>query len=1159
MKEATDMTIQELLKRLDQKLQKLDNDLEKAFVLEKSQSEAFRKKRSEIYNRYRLSGEQLRKEQTDFENAWQTLSAYAMAQPANRETASRPDAARKAKVMETANRIRSGYYGNMVAERHAGEVITDAAACLAEARKQVTEHERLEKEELRRIDREEDSAAEALESSRQQLVTGFQTYLQSEEGQELRRKLDFCQKRYSLENQALEAWQPAARTGGQILIGYRDYKIRVPSIALAALQTSLGGHFRTDARNVTASAQNVFRTLESGVIRCPVGIHTNMASELLIQYQYTNEAEAKQGVQALLLNALRCFPLNEMKVSVLDFIHYNADVLGPLAVFCTIKKGVFDELPIGEEAQRKYLQLLVDSCHQTEQKLGSQTVFAYNQDPSHSIKIPQRILIINQTSQSGAGNRSELAYLLNNAQKLGLIIIRMVSITDDGGKTSEQKQIPLLPGVERILISGEGYKGFEILVGGARHAFQWNKMSAALPQGFTKKVSAAMKPAEMGTKFFQRHTVRVPKKSVGKRKPIEVPFAVDDDDNEIVCSFENDRFAAYVMGAAGSGKSTLLHTIIAGLLMNYHPDELELWLMDFKMLEFKRYVNCRPPHIRYLLLEKSEDLVFAIIDRLTNVLNQRERLFAKRGWDKLSNVPPEENIPAIFVIMDEFAQMSQILKETQGNGLAGDYTLKLENLLARGRALGIKFIFASQTFTDGVAGLTETARKQIQTRFALKNTSAEIRETLGLTSDLITPEVSMDIATLPPYKTIFKWQDEDGAVHVKRLHNMYTEPGENENLINVINKAMHAVSAGSSTDDTCYIEKNPILVDGGQPQSFRSLAKLYRQYEEKLNPEEFDEGDVFLYAGVPCSFDAFRPIRLAEENAENILLAGGGRDEKVNVLYSILHSYAGKAGRELPVEIWANRRAGNYRAYKDGWLAKFPQVTDLQELCRRIRHMNDEIRSGHAEPRMIVVLGYERIAEDLEILGEEEKQRAKEDKQRAKEEKRSTTVTEPTVEASENQLDLAALVGIGEAKPDISSEQIEAYNQTIQKENDEQTERGQQAEEENTVYDAREDVKLLLKRGARFGVHFLFCFEHGQDFLRLKLDEKLFRHKLLFPMPVDDARSIAGNKKAAKLESGSFVYTNGLDCFTMRPHIHYGVPWNGWKLDRDDSVVQTDV
>lgn len=78
------------------------------------------------------------------------------------------------------------------------------------------------------------------------------------------------------------------------------------------------------------------------------------------------------------------------------------------------------------------------------------------------------------------------------------------------------------------------------------------------------------------------------------------------------------------MGAAGSGKSTLLHTIISGLIMNYHPDEVELWLMDFKMLEFKRYVDHRPPHVKYILLEKSEDLVFDIIDHLTDLLDKRQ-------------------------------------------------------------------------------------------------------------------------------------------------------------------------------------------------------------------------------------------------------------------------------------------------------------------------------------------------------------------------------------------------------------------------------------------------------------------------------------------------------------------------------------------------------
>ena len=96
-------------------------------------------------------------------------------------------------------------------------------------------------------------------------------------------------------------------------------------------------------------------------------------------------------------------------------------------------------------------------------------------------------------------------------------------------------------------------------------------------------------------------------------------------------------------------------------------------------------------------------------------------------------------MPAVFVIIDEFAQMSQILKETKGAGYGLDYTIKLENLLAKGRALGLKFIFASQTYTTGISGLTDTACKQIQMRFALKNTPDEIKQTLNLSSKHLFP------------------------------------------------------------------------------------------------------------------------------------------------------------------------------------------------------------------------------------------------------------------------------------------------------------------------------------------------------------------------------------------------------------------------------------
>lgn len=51
------------------------------------------------------------------------------------------------------------------------------------------------------------------------------------------------------------------------------------------------------------------------------------------------------------------------------------------------------------------------------------------------------------------------------------------------------------------------------------------------------------------------------------------------------------------------------YSSIAGLIRNYHPDNVELWLADFKQLEFKRYIKHLPPHVKYVLLDESTELV----------------------------------------------------------------------------------------------------------------------------------------------------------------------------------------------------------------------------------------------------------------------------------------------------------------------------------------------------------------------------------------------------------------------------------------------------------------------------------------------------------------------------------------------------------------------
>ena len=125
-------------------------------------------------------------------------------------------------------------------------------------------------------------------------------------------------------------------------------------------------------------------------------------------------------------------------------------------------------------------------------------------------------------------------------------------------------------------------------------------------------------------------------------------------------------------------------------------------------------IRCRP-HVKYILLDESRELVYDLIDKLTEKMMERQRFFmTHRDLKKVENVPGTVYMPVIFVILDEFSIMSQAVEQSES------YKLKLQNILAKGRALGIKFIFASQEFTKGVSGLTSTAKEQIQMRLAMK-------------------------------------------------------------------------------------------------------------------------------------------------------------------------------------------------------------------------------------------------------------------------------------------------------------------------------------------------------------------------------------------------------------------------------------------------------
>ena len=191
---------------------------------------------------------------------------------------------------------------------------------------------------------------------------------------------------------------------------------------------------------------------------------------------------------------------------------------------------------------------------------------------------------------------------------------------------------------------------------------------------------------------------------------------------------------------------------------------------------------------------------------------------------------------------------------------------------------------------------------------------------------------------------------------------------------------------------------------------------------------------------------------------------------------------------------------------------------------------------------MIICFGLESIFNDLEIMGDEE------------ESYNPQPIKKPRQSSLPDMSEVLERVKACD-DPEEKKRIIAEYNAQRDAMEDERGEQGD-AEAEQPIYDAREDIKWLFKRGSNFGIHFLICFSKAQDFIDLKIDGHLFRHKLLFPMSRDESLSLVSSRKANEIDGGTFLYSDSKTSYTMRPHIYRGIPCNGWVLESSGHIIQ---
>jgi hypothetical protein len=179
---------------------------------------------------------------------------------------------------------------------------------------------------------------------------------------------------------------------------------------------------------------------------------------------------------------------------------------------------------------------------------------------------------------------------------------------------------------------------------------------------------------------------------------------------------------ALIAGRTGSGKSTLLHVIITNLSLWYSPDEIEMYLVDFKKgVEFKAYAAHELPHARVIAVESEREFGLSVLRRLDAELTRRGQLFRDRnvqdvaGWRRSGGGA----MPRVMFIVDEFQEFF-----VEDDKLAQESSLLLDRLVRQGRAFGMHVILGSQTL-GGAYSLARSTLGQMAVRIALQCSEAD--------------------------------------------------------------------------------------------------------------------------------------------------------------------------------------------------------------------------------------------------------------------------------------------------------------------------------------------------------------------------------------------------------------------------------------------------
>jgi len=384
--------------------------------------------------------------------------------------------------------------------------------------------------------------------------------------------------------------------------------------------------------------------------------------------------------------------------------------------------------------------------------------------------------------------------------------------------------------------------------------------------------------------------------------------AEDESFEEKADDMPTDTVAVYIDG----NRSSFLHNIITTIVKNTHPDDVELWLVDFGKSEFDRYKSYLPLHVRYLICDESEELVYDVIDRLVEVLEKRQNIFRDNGWRKYEEVPSEKYMPVIVVMINELEAMSLTVNKSM------DYQVKLQRIFEDSKMYGFRFVLSGNEKLEEYEGFTENIRKNMW------------QYTSG--------KVLLDGVRLSPLCIM--------------------DREEQSELIASVKKKMTPVSVYSSDDLTVYIDKKAVIIDGNRYITFEDIKHVASEYVACNSAG--GNGTSLLFLGEAHRMSVIHPVMIERESFENIAVIAPETEREVAaaVIKSVFESLK---LCNIGFEIWGSVRGSIFKVLQQCLEADVFKAVNIENIRAQIKAVKKDIMAQKRADRFIVFLGFEAL------------------------------------------------------------------------------------------------------------------------------------------------------------------------------------------------------